>query len=148
MFLGFHEAFTLSATCDNNMAVYIDGVRATPRNGEEDNWKSSSDYSLNACNSLIAISCEETGGAAGILASTTTGVLTDTTWRCTDLLETGWDTVGFTETAGVWGTPDAHGRNGVARGGAKFTDINLSSKWIWFGPNDGTRKTVYCRKNI
>ena len=150
LFVGFNDHATLSATCDNIMAVYVDGVQATPNNAFESDWSKSSDYPLHACNSLVAISCEDFGVKGGILASTTTGVKTDTTWRCTDQLEAGWETVGFTETAGVWGTPGTYGVNAASPSpwNVFLASINPSAEWIWYGANAGAAKTVYCRKNI
>ena len=148
-FLGFRDTATLSVACADYLAVYVDGVRATSSNANENTWWASSDYPLTDCNSLIAIACRNGGGSAGLLASTTTGVKTDTTWRCTDQLETGWETVGFTETAGVWGNPASDGENGdEPHPWPLFTDILPSAEWIWYGPNLVNDKTTYCRKNI
>ena len=149
----------LSAACDDYAKVYVDGALATPSNTAEKKWNASSNYNMHACNTLIAISCQDIGTPGGILASTTTGVMTDTTWRCTDRLEFGWETVGFTESDGVWGTPGTYGSNrpGETRHGnmrhipiAHMPAISYSADWIWFGSNDldGDLKTVYCRKEL
>ena len=150
MFVGSHDIYTLTATCDDYLKVYVDGVEASPSNHESNEWRISTNYSVTACNSLIAIFCRDNAGdLAGLLASTTTGVLTDTTWRCTDQLEDGWQTLGFTESAGVWGAPGTHGNNIQAPGRRSVAGINLLAEWIWYGPYDEiNRKTVYCRKNI
>ena len=137
---------TLTATGDDKMAVYVDGVRATPSSDNENEWTESSDYPLNACNSLIAISCQDVGGIGGILASTTSGMMTDNTWRCTDELETGWETVGFTE-SDAWGPANAYDTND-ANTEPKTTfisGISPSAEWIWYGANG---QTIYCRKQL
>ena len=147
MFVGLNNLAALSATGDDKMAVFVDGVRATPSNDNENEWTESSDYPLNACNSLIAITCQDVGGIGGILASTTSGMMTDNTWRCTDELETGWETVGFTE-SDAWGPAYAYDTND-ANTEPKTTfisGISPSAEWIWYGSYSGT--TIYCRKNI
>ena len=145
MFVGSHDIYTLTATCDDYLKVYVDGVEASPSNHEYDEWRISTNYSVTACNSLIAIFCQEKADdRAGLLASTTTGVLTDKTWRCTDQLEDGWQTLGFTESAGVWGAPGTYGTNIRAFGRIFVTGINRLAEWIWYGRYD----EIYCRKNI
>ena len=90
-----------------------------------------------------AVAGEDTGLNEGILASTSTGVVTDDTWKCTANLEDGWSTCSF---------DDSHWLNAnvyAANGGWPWGGINSimdSAKWIWAeGSTDGT---VYCRKRL
>ena len=75
----------------------------------------------------------------GILASTSTGIVTDTSWKCTTTLEVDWTSCFFN---------DAHWPNARTAGGPdnRPTDIASCASWIWARGSHGG--TVYCRKRI
>ena len=135
-----NEVITLYAVCDEILQVYEDGVRATSLNGHESDWWAASKYNINGGAKLLALSCQNKDGSGNLLASTSTGVKTDASWRCADVLETGWQTIGFTETAGVWGEPTT-----TENLSDRHTDISTDALKLWIG-SERYFKTIYCRK--
>ena len=83
---------------------------------------------------------KDIGGAEGILASTSTGIVTDTSWKCTTTLEDDWTTCLFDESH--W--PNA--RQEEHRPAFQPSEISSSAVWIWAKDSDGG--TVYCRKRL
>ena len=85
------------------------------------------------------------GGAWGVLASTSTGIVTDTSWKCTTKLEDDWTRCFFDDAhwphAKIVDGPDNWPWN------YDVSSISRSTSWIWTdrGSNSGT---VYCRKRI
>ena len=57
-----------------------------------------------------------------------------------DVLEAGWQTIGFTETAGVWGEPTT-----TKNLSDRHTDISTDAHRLWVG-SQRYIKTIYCRK--
>ena len=82
---------------------------------------------------------DDSVGDHGILASTSTGIVTDTSWKCTTTLEDDW-TICFFD--------DSHWRDAkrVSGPNERPSDIASSAGWIW--AQDPTNGTVYCRKRI
>ena len=128
------------------MTITVDNVGDVFHNGEvvfsNDAWTDSHTIRLfEPC--VLAIRGEDFGVIAGILASTSTGVVTDKTWKCSGTLEAGWDLTGFNDSH--WEDARITGVNGDAPWGL-FADIDPSAKWIW---SSGENDTVaYCRKEI
>ena len=81
----------------------------------------------------------DVGSEEGILASTSTGIVSDASWKCTTMLEDDWTRCFF---------DDSHWHNArQARGPSRRpSDISSSASWIWAEGSDGG--TVYCRKRI
>ena len=84
-------------TVDNEMEFYLDGAKITDDAMKTWNSVSTITYPLNT--RVIAIYGRNTGGPKGILASTTTGIVTDGSWRCSNELMDGWMNPGFDDTA-------------------------------------------------
>jgi hypothetical protein len=42
---------------------------------------------------VVAVSCLDTGGAAGIILSGSNNMVTDSSWRCSNTLQNSWDRV-------------------------------------------------------
>ena len=85
----------------------------------------------------------DVGAQEGILASTSTGVVTDTTWKCTTALEPDWSTCAFDDSN--WPDAVSRGANGVGPWG-QFDDIDATAEWIWAKGSDNG--VVYCRKRL
>ena len=131
-------AVQLAVTADNVIDVYHDG-RVVLNNGD---WTQSSVINLeNPC--VLAFEAYDAGVNEGILASTSTGVVTDETWRCTTVLEPDWHTFAFDDSA--WPQARVVGAHGVSPWG-NFPDISTDAKWIW--AQGSTGGTVYCRKKL
>lgn len=85
MYFYFVKAFTITATCDNVMNIFVDGVLL----GKSSNlWKSST-YTLSGVPSVVAIECMDQGVIGGILASLSNGVNTDRSWKCSSMYVSG-----------------------------------------------------------
>ena len=132
------ETVQLAVTADNVIDVYHDGKVVL----HNDNWRQTSHVDLeNPC--VLAFKASDSGHQEGILASTSTGVVTDETWRCSAALESDWHTLTFDDSA--WYQARVVGTNGVSPWG-NFPDISVDAKWIWAqGSKAGT---VYCRKRL
>ena len=98
--------------------------------------------SLEQCNPRALVfgnKGRDVAGIEGILASTSTGIVTDTSWKCTTTLEDDWTRCFFNDDH--W--PNARRVEGPS---VHILDISSSASWIWAeGSNGGT---VYCRKRV
>ena len=107
------------------------------------NWPDAHTVSLDAACVLAVQGVDQGGGYAGILASTSTGVVSDATWKCSSVWHSGWHLADFDDAA--WAQARLFGANGVGPWGY-IGGINSQAKWIWAqGPLGGT---VYCRKTL
>ena len=141
----------LTATCDDSMRVWIDGVEQTHNTNGVHAWSTPTRYEYSRCAKVIAIQCIDVADAAiGLLASTSTGVLTDGTWKCSGSYESGWETVSFNDAP--WGGATVHGPNPTYPWSA-VAGIPAAANWIGFlskyntSPT-GTGPSIYCRKNL
>ena len=111
------------------------------RDGE---WQDAHTVSLDdAC--VLAVKAEDIGTFAGILASTSTGVVTDASWKCSGGVEqTGWHLDDFDDAA--WSQARVIAANDGSFWMGVVADINPAAQWIWSqNSNDGV---VYCRKTL
>ena len=97
--------------------------------------------SSNAC--LLAIHGTNTGGPAGILASTTTGTITDSSWKCSSVSETNWTDDNFDDSH--WSYAVAQGQNEHYGGLLLVTGVDPNAQWIWVSPYSNN---AFCRKYI
>ena len=109
-------------------------------------WTVTSVVSLeDACVLAVrAVQHNDGGSAAGILASTSTGVVSDASWKCSTVYQTGWHRASFDDSA--WSYAHVKGTNGGAPWGT-ITGIDAQAKWIWtYQVIAGD--TIYCRKPL
>ena len=102
-------------------------------------WRDAHTVDLDdAC--VLAIKATDIGSFAGILASTSTGVVTDDTWKCSAEEESGWHLPDFDDAA--W----AQARVTWANGGSssRFPGIISHADWIWVD----SASIVYCWKRL
>jgi hypothetical protein len=71
------------------MELYADG-ELVARNTD---WRVTKTVSLAQEPSVLAVSCLDQGVVGGILLSTSTGLTTDATWRCSTAEEDNWNQV-------------------------------------------------------
>ena len=128
----------LAITVDNAVDVYHNR-EIVYSNGD---WRVSDVITLdNPC--VLAFRAVDYGVIPGILASTSTGVVTDETWKCSTVEQTGWYLYDFDDSA--WDNARVVDSHGASPWGT-FSDISADAKWIWAqGTNTGT---VYCRKKL
>ena len=107
------------------------------------NWQIANTVRLeNAC--VLVVKAIDSGGDwYGILASTSTGVVTDETWKCSAHEEHGRELSGCDDSA--WSAARVIGSHGMYPWN-DFVSINPLAKWIWAEGSDGG--TVYCRKTL
>ena len=128
---------TLTITVDNIFYVYHGGdvVHA------DDDWLVADNASLdNAC--VLAVKAVDTGDAGGILASTSTGVVTDASWKCSTVEQSGWHLSGFDDTA--WAQAKVVAANDGSVWFRAFAQMHAGAQWIW--SPDSSDDVVYCRK--
>ena len=139
----FFCTVSLTITADDIFYVYHDGgVVLTAYH-----WADAHTVSLdNVC--VLAIKAENTGDGAGLLASTSTGVVTDTSWKCSSgggaVEQTGWHLPGFDDSA----LAQAHE---IALNDGSWwlhvvAGINPAAQWIW--SQNTTDDVIYCRKSL
>ena len=92
---------------------------------------------------MLAIQSDSDSHLVGILASTSTGVVTDDTWKCSRQYNTDWHLSSFNDAA--WAPARVLGANDGSYADA-VTTISPDAKWIWFYNTAYTG--VYCRKKL
>ena len=133
---------TLTITVDNIFYVYHGGdvVHA------DDDWLVADNASLdNAC--VLAVKAVDTGDAGGILASTSTGVVTDASWKCSSgggVEQTGWHLAGFDDAA--WSQARVIAPNDGSWWLHVVPGINPAAQWIW--SQNISDDVIYCRKSL
>ena len=147
---------SLFATCDNIMRIYFDGVlqfQDSDWGTDTYQWVRTTELFIPYGTQVLGIECLDFGGARGILASTADGMLTDTSWVCTNNQALG----GSAETGlGIWAEPDFEDTNGDFS--TAYTDPKLgptsaqsrpniatAAQWIWADQNS---KWSACKKRL
>jgi len=147
---GWGCQYTLRATCDNRMTVYVDGVQKHAENLND--WTKESIFNVSSSYKVIAIKCIDLGGPEGLLASlqNAAGVdvlVTDSSWSCSNVEEPGWMNSNFTETPGNWQPADVIGPHGMSPW-KKIGQISEAAKWIWTknrSPEWSKEPPIFCR---
>merc|ERR1711936_843514 len=121
------------------MKVYFDGEEQsqTPAMKKHNEI---SQLSIPAGTRVVAIECQNLGGGYGILASTSTGLKTDTFWRCSSKMIEDWTKPSFVYPPETFASPKILGNNDGARPG-----IMADAKRIW---SSGSKTWAYCRIEI
>ena len=136
------QTLTISATGDNTVDIFHDGAIV-----QHDSWWGSAVTApLPGDTCVLALTATNNGGAGGLLASTSTGVVTDETWKCSGTEQQGWHLEEFNDTC--WSSAHVVAQYGDGPWGA-ISGISGNAKWIWdIGYVEYTVATTYCRKTI
>jgi len=135
---------SLFTTCDDVMELFLDGVKYTDAAMKD--VRQTSEVSFPLDTGVIAISCKDTGGWEGILASTTTGIVTDGSWKCSSVKEDYWEMSDFDDSA--WNNADiSRGTNEASSWGLR-ANINNDAHWIWSEGTPTKTTQAYCRKSL
>ena len=138
--------------CDDIQHVYAAHSLGVDEIGTLDKWNTTLHVKIPTITKVLAISCKNKGGPAGLLGSTNDGrILTNSTWKCSNTLESDWNTVDFDDSS--W--PDAvqvdtNVAPGPVHHGWKVQNqIDPTAVWISTQENNipaGT--TSYCRLKL
>jgi len=140
--------YTLRATCDNRMTVYVDGVEHQVA-GQND-WRKESQIVLPSNFFVLAIKCVDAGWRVGILASLQNEIgedvmVTDSSWSCSQEEQEGWTEPGFSEDSEAWEAGAVIGKHGV-QPWKKIGQISDDATWIWT-KNQKSHSKAFCRYN-
>jgi len=123
----------LLLACDDLTELFLDGVQFTdPAFG---NWRNTANMSIPSNTNVIAISCENLWAKYGIKATTSSGIVTDATWRCSNVKEDNWMGTDFDDSTWEFAKTD---NLDVDR-----DENTFDGQWIW--SQTGTDR-AYCRK--
>lgn len=111
-------------------AVYVDGIRMSINDGNHAEWRRATTVNINYHSQRIAIHGKDMHGvASGLMASLSTGRVTDSSWKCVGDLRGGWQSPAYVDS----GWPDAviKGRHNQGPWTHIVNGISLSASWIW-----------------
>jgi len=135
---------TLFITCDNILLLYVDGFGVTSPHNDAD-WRKTSSTLLPAGTRSVAVSCQDLHHQEGILASTTNGALTDSSWKCSSSSPNGWEQPDFDDSS--WAAAEEIANHGDSPWKTR-PGINPNAKWIWTSGTPRGDTTVYCRRTF
>lgn len=140
------ENITANITCDYALRVFVDGHQIGL---ESQGFNTVTKYVIPPNSNVIGLRCHI--GArldGGILGSFSNGLITNASWRCSDVTEQGWSEAGFDDSS--WKHATVHAINSyhnaslsVPRG--PLLQIVEGAAWIWTANNSIHNSTVYCR---
>ena len=108
----------------------------------DDNWGLAHTVTL-ADTCVLAVKGVYYGGSYGILASTSTGVVSDASWKCSAVEQSGWHLPDFNDAA--WSQAQVLAGHG-AWPWLHIGGISAQATWIWAQGSSAT--PVYCRKAL
>ena len=150
------ECYTMYITCDDHLTIYIDGVEKRLNRTRSRSYTLLSTFQIPMTTTTIAVKCRDGNGGTYNYCGITGAVqdsqgrdvlVTDSSWKCSDRLESGWYLPGFTE-----GRNWRHARDQgdshqmlTAQHGEWKNIPSSNRRIIWGSTNVGT---VYCRKTL
>merc|ERR1711962_944153 len=129
---------SLFVACDDHTKVFLDGIQFTDSSMSK--WDETSEISLPFNAKVIAISCINSKGHYGIKASTSYGIVTDATWRCSNVEEDNWMMTDFDDSTWEFAKTENLHVNGLSR-----PQLSENAQWIW---SQSGHTKAYCRKII
>ena len=106
-------------------------------------WANGVTLNLTGTYGVLALYADSTT-YLGILASTSTGVVTDASWKCSTQYEIGWDEPGFDDAA--WSQARVLGGNDGSHV-VTVAAISPQAKWIWTQDMNAIGE-AHCRKTM
>ena len=117
----------------------------TSLGNDNSNWRASFTYTIIGNPRVISVVGTDFGGGFGILGSTTNGLLTNESWKCTGVLYPGWNSPDFDDQN--WPSARVFGVNSAdSPWRMMISGIEPTAKWIWAADQDNG--VVYCRLNL
>ena len=108
-----------------------------------DKWANGLTVNLTSTCGVLALYADSST-YLGILASTSTGVVTDDSWKCSAVEHTDWDEPGFDDAA--WSQARVLGANDGSHD-VTVAAISPQAKWIWTQDMNPIGE-AYCRKTL
>ena len=137
--MSFSLEFTATFTCDNKMEMFADGQSL----GTDSNWENPTTYHVPGHTRVLSVAGEDYGGGhLGILGSTSNGLVTNETWKCSSVLYPGWTSPAFDDQN--WPLAKVIANHGDSPWNT-IKGIAMTAKWIWENTNSNT---AYCRLTL
>ena len=92
---------------------------------------------------LAVVGIKSSSPYGGILAETSSGVVTDASWKCSGDIQIGWNLASFDDAA--WSQAQVVAPNDGSNF-AFFAEISPQAKWIWAQDSSGIY--AFCRKRL
>ena len=135
-------------TCDERLHVFVDGKQIGK---ESHGYENVTRYTIPPDAHVLAVKChsgiKQSSIHGGILGSLSTGMITNTSWRCSNTAQQGWNEAQFDDSS--WPIATKHGTNSKNPADwfpwGMYDDIALGALWIWTKDNQKNDSTVYCR---
>ena len=140
LFISCIPDFTATFTCRDSMELFADGVSLGKDN---DWWGTATDFVIPGNTKVIAVAAKNTHFPPGILGSFSNGLVTNSSWKCSEQLLQGWNSRDFDDRS--WPAALEMKRHGDGPWGY-IAGIDPSAKWIWtIRPRF---RSCYCRLNL
>ena len=121
------------------MEIFADGQSL----GKDSNWKNPTTYLVPGNARVLSVAGKNSGGYIyGILGSTSNGLLTNETWKCSSDLHPGWNSLYFDDRD--WPLAKVVATNGD-KPWRTIDGISETAKWIWANEY---KDIVYCRLKL
>ena len=121
------------------MEMFADGQSL----GTDSDRRNPTTYLVPGNTRVLSVAGKNTAGSYfGIIGSTSHGLVTDGTWKCSSDLHVGWNSPDFDDQD--WPLAKVVGINGGSPRG-KIHGIAEMAKWIWA---DNNKDVVYCRLKL
>ena len=125
------------------MELFADGISLGKDNGW---WRTATDFVIPGNTKVIAIAATNLRFPPGILGSSSNGLVTNSSWKCSEHVNLGWNSPDFDDDNWSPALELKRPDNGPADGpGGHITGIDSSAKWIWANKRF---PSCYCRLNL
>ena len=119
---------------DDDHIVYIDGKQESTGT-----FNVTSSTNVPSSATVIAIQVTNIKGPGGFKAAfSDNSVVSDDSWKCSPILTTNWQNVGFDDS--LWLAPATNGTTTACDG------FPSSAQWLWTDVDYNSEITIYCRK--
>ena len=130
--------FNAIFTCDNEMEIFADGQSL----GKDSDWTKPTTYIVPGNTRVLSVAGKDTGDPFGIIGSTSHGLVTNETWKCSSDPPSGWNSPDFDDQG--WPLAKVVANHGDSPWG-KIHGIAETAKWIWA---NNKKDFVYCRLKL
>lgn len=123
------------------MEIFADGESLGQDNN---NWRKATNFVIPGDTRVVSVEGRNTLWDSGILGSFSNGLVTNESWKCSNIWSPGLNFPDFDDSQ--WPAAVAVAENGFSPWGY-INGIDLAAKWIWTSLSQGY-DTVYCRLNL